>query len=126
MDARKTLTELLADYFHIGDSYHYILKRVKEAFHIGTMTTDDFQEYDEDTVAEIAEHLIENGVTIKQWIPVAERLPEHCVNVLSYNGVSVQMDFYDEGFECWCSEIEPVPIRVTHWMPVPLEPPKEV
>lgn len=61
-----------------------------------------------------------------KWITVEERLPEHCVNVLSYNGVCVQMDFYDEGFECWCSEIEQVPIRVTHWMPVPLEPPKEV
>lgn len=64
MDVRKKLTELLADYFHIGDSYHYTLGRDKEAFGIGTMGLDDFREYSEDDVAEIVEHLIAAGVTI--------------------------------------------------------------
>ena len=64
MDVRKKLTELLADYFHIGDSYHYTLKRVKEAFGLGTMGLDDFREYSEDDVTEIVEHLIAAGVTI--------------------------------------------------------------
>ena len=58
------------------------------------------------------------------WIPVTERLPEHCVTVLSYNGVCIGTDFYDKGFELWCSEIEQSFHMVTHWMPLP-EPPKE-
>lgn len=72
----------------------------------------------------IADFLIDNGVTVQQWIPVSERLPEHCVSVLAYNGYNRFMDFYDEGFECWCSEIAEVPIRVTHWMPLPELPKK--
>lgn len=71
MDVKKKLTELLADYFHIGDSYHYTLGRDKEAFGLGTMGLDDFEEYDEDTVAEIVEYLIAAGVSIQEpgrWI----------------------------------------------------------
>lgn len=67
MDIREKLIELLADFFGIGSpdgSYHYILNRVKSAFGLGTMGLDDFEEYDEDTVAEIVEHLIDAGVTI--------------------------------------------------------------
>ena len=73
----------------------------------------------------VADYLLDNGVTIQRWIPVTERLPEHCATVISYNGTCVQKDFYDEGFECWYSELELIPIRITHWMPLP-EPPKGV
>lgn len=64
---REKLTELLADFFGIDSpdgSYHYILNRVKTAFGLGTMRLDDFEEYDEDTVDEIVELLIDAGVTI--------------------------------------------------------------
>lgn len=57
------------------------------------------------------------------WIPVTEKLPPHCVTVLSYNGAGIGTDFYDKTFEVWCSDMDrPIP-TVTHWMPLP-EPPE--
>ena len=74
-----------------------------------------------------ADHLIANGVTVQEWIPVEERLPEEKVNcivhykhaycdnddywaigICFYNGEKFQMD--------WS-------YKVTHWMPLP-KPPK--
>ncbi len=34
--------------------------------------------------ASMADHLISNGVTVQQWIPVTERLPKNFVSVLGY------------------------------------------
>ena len=76
MDVREKLVELLAKYFDIGDSYAYNLTRVKSAFACGTMRFDDFEEFDEETVADIADYLISNGVTVQEWISVDNRLPE--------------------------------------------------
>lgn len=36
------------------------------------------------TSEEIAENLIANGVTVHEWIPVDERLPQNFVSVLGY------------------------------------------
>ena len=72
MDVREKLVELLAKYFDIGDSYAYNLTRVKSAFSCGTMGFDDFEEFDEETVSDIADHLISNGVTVQEWISVKE------------------------------------------------------
>lgn len=58
---RDELIELLSRYFQIGDSYAYNLTRVKTAFEVGTMSLDDFEEFDEDTVADIADYLIEHS-----------------------------------------------------------------
>lgn len=49
MNEREELVDLLSQYFGIGDSYHYVLNRVKEAFAAGTMGFDDFEEYSEET-----------------------------------------------------------------------------
>ena len=57
-DIRDKLIELLAKYFTIGDSYAYNLTRVKEAFAVGTVTIDDFVEFDDDTIADIADYLL--------------------------------------------------------------------
>lgn len=57
-DMRDRLIELLAKYFTIGDSYAYNLTRVKEAFAVGTVTIDDFVEFDEEVVADIADYLL--------------------------------------------------------------------
>ena len=84
MDVREKLVELLAKYFDIGDSYAYNLTRVKSAFACGTMGFDDFEEFDEETVADIADYLISNGVTVQEWISVDERLPENFISVLGY------------------------------------------
>lgn len=55
---RDKLIELLSRYFTIGNSYTYELTRVKEAFEVGTMTLDDFAEWNEDNVADLADWLI--------------------------------------------------------------------
>ena len=64
-NTREKLIELLAKYFDIGDSYAYNLTRDKQAFMCGTMGFDDFEEFDEETVTDIADHLIANGVTVQ-------------------------------------------------------------
>ena len=58
---REELIELLSRYFQIGDSYAYNLTRVKTAFEVGTMSLEDFEEFDEETVADIADYLIEHS-----------------------------------------------------------------
>lgn len=65
MDVREKLVELLANYFDIGDSYAYNLTRAKSAFACGTIGFDDFKEFDEETVEDIATHLIAHGVTVQ-------------------------------------------------------------
>lgn len=61
---RDKLLNLLAAYFNIGDSYEYSLTRIKEAFELGTMTFEDFSEFDDAKVAEIADYLIDHGVVV--------------------------------------------------------------
>jgi hypothetical protein len=61
---REKLIALLGKYFDIGDSYAYNLTRVKTAFEVGTMSLEDFEEFDEETIADLADYLIENGVII--------------------------------------------------------------
>ena len=91
----------------------------------------------------LADNLIANGVTVQQWIPVSERLPDKkgkylalleyvkCTMILNFSLDFVVCDeygfptkekkscfyYYDDDWE----NIE-VP-EVTHWMPIP-EPPK--
>lgn len=59
---RERLIQLLSRYFDIGDSYTYNLTRVKTAFDVGTIGLDDFEEYTEDDVANLADFLIDNDV----------------------------------------------------------------
>lgn len=127
MDVREKLVELLAKYFDIGDSYAYNLTRVKSAFACGTVGLDDFEEFDDETVENIASYLIDNGVTVQGWIPVEDRLPEEKVNcIVHYKHAYCDNDdywaigicFYDgEKFQMGLS------YKVTHWMPLP-KPPK--
>lgn len=55
---REALMQALSKFFTIGDSYTYELNRVKEAFYIGTMTLDDFEEWNEDNVSELCDYLM--------------------------------------------------------------------
>ena len=52
------LIEILSNYFNIGDSDTYQLTRVKEAFNVGTMTFDDFVEWEEENVVDLADYII--------------------------------------------------------------------
>ena len=90
----------------------------------------------------IADHLIANGVTIQQWIPVTERLPDELPQkccawsemVRPSVDVLVKMKGTKELYTAWYSYAhkEWTDVReehsftgVTHWMPLP-EPPKGV
>lgn len=50
---KKELKEKLMEYFTIGNSDAYWLTRVKEARQYGTLTIDDFVEFEEDTIDDI-------------------------------------------------------------------------
>ena len=79
------------------------------------------------SVENAANILIDNGVTVQEWIPVAERLPEEKVNcIVHYRHAYCDNDdywaigtcFYDgEKFQIGLA------YKVTHWMPLP-QPPK--
>lgn len=87
--------------------------------------------YAELVVEDLADYLIDHGVTIQRWIPVEERLPKRTSDYMVY--LSTPMDgkqvpigrgvaTYITADECWAIHY---PYIVTHWMPLP-EPPKEV
>ena len=84
MDVMEKLVELLSKYFNIGDSYAYNLTRVKSAFACGTVGLDDFEEFDDETVEDIASYLIDNGVTVQEWISVEDRLPDDNDRVIAF------------------------------------------
>ena len=75
----------------------------------------------------LADHLISNGVTVQEWIPVDDRLPKEKVNcIVHYKHAycdyddywAIGMCFYDgEKFQFGPA------YKVTHWMPLP-QPPK--
>ena len=61
---KEKLIKILEDYFGFSDQWHdgtyfYNLNRVKEAFNIGTMTTDDFTEMEYEQIEELADLIIE-------------------------------------------------------------------
>lgn len=57
--SREQLIAALEKYFEIGDSDTYELTRVKEAFSIGTMSLQDFVEWDSENVAALCDYLFE-------------------------------------------------------------------
>ena len=73
MSTRDKLKELLMKYFTIGDSYSYNLTRVKEAFAIGTVSLEDFIEFDEEFIDNVVDYLIQNGVSVDYILLDTER-----------------------------------------------------
>lgn len=69
------------------------------------------------TSEEIADNLLDSGVTVQEWISVKDRLPDVGKFVLIYNEINgVLLDYYDGATFGYYD--------VTHWMPLP-PPPKE-
>ena len=81
----------------------------------------------------IADHLIDNGVTVQKWIPVAERLPDKNGEYLcrwvnksvsdaeyesTYGSFGYWFNFWEDEYKDWISYE-----GITHWMPLP-DPPK--
>ena len=100
MDVREKLVEMLADFYGCDPMY-----------------------YDVDALA-IAQHLIDNGVTVQEWISVKDGLPEPFVPVLVQMPGEEPFPTVREGFIAndgiWQSAMfRREPGEVTHWQPMP-------
>ena len=65
-----------------------------------------------------ADHLISNGVTIQEWIPVDDRLPEDGDVVI----ICTNKNFVYAGEligDTWFLDNDSWTATVTHWMPLP-------
>ena len=79
------------------------------------------------TSEEIADHLIDNGVTVQEWISVKDRLPEEKGRYLTANkrfgDQIVVFDLWFGGGFWYVDEEDNVfDFEVTHWMPMPVPP----
>ena len=100
MDVREKLVELIKDAIRKG-------LRAKG---------DDRLDY---SFEDVADHLIRNGVTVQEWIPVTERLPNPFESVLVFRDGKISID-YNEGNGWFAYDFNGK--RVTHWMPLPEKP----
>ena len=112
MDVREKLVELLTEFYGCDPMY-----------------------YNVDALA-IADHLINNGVTVQEWISVKDKLPPYNHDVLVYRpdmAMKILVDNYyeyygeddaewHEGWAKYGKDIHNNPL-ITHWMPLP-HPPK--
>lgn len=73
---------------------------------------------------ELADHLVVNGVTIQQWIPVTERLPESSGEYLVYCGEYDGICILHYEVLKTKGKFKTKWKTVTHWMPLP-DSPKE-
>lgn len=91
------------------------------------------------TLDDMADHLIANGVTFQQWIPVTDRLPEEDGDYLTVNDCNsvLQFTFFKDGKktgnydlfgekDIWCDYDSEYGffqcLDITHWMPLPTPP----
>ena len=84
--------------------------------------------YEKNQIEKIASNIIDNGVTVQEWISVNDRLPEPYVSVLVNMPGEKPFPTVREGFisndGIWQSAMfRREPGEVTHWQPMP-QPPK--
>ena len=125
MDVREKLVELLNGIIDGGFKWH------SYSYESGEQLNND----------EIASHLIANGVTVQEWVPVEDRLPEkeeytatteygteyYIRLLIAYKTDTVEYEIgYYDGYK-WMTE-EPIRLLkdVIAWMPFPNvpQPPK--
>lgn len=109
MDGREKLVELLRNSPHLD-----VVKGYKN---------------NDCTFKQGADWLIANGVTVQEWIPVKDRLPENSDDVLLcrkwWNEIrNPQIGWYNEVSRSWFDLSNRKIHNVTHWMHFP-QPPKE-
>ena len=75
----------------------------------------------------LADRLSDNGVTVQEWIPVKDRLPEDDSDVIAYLRTGEEGRIFPANYAkgVWfdCIFNKRVTETTTHWMPLP-EPPK--
>ena len=80
-----------------------------------------------DPTEAVADYLLDSGVTVQEWIPVTERLPEKGEEVLVFDTRENWTGFaWLRPDETWTALGFDFPLdlgEVTHWMPMP-QPPK--
>lgn len=79
-----------------------------------------------DPIEAVADYLLDSGVTVQEWIPVTEMLPENIANrvlVVCERSNGVFYAHYEKPFWINLETDNPFISTVTHWMPLP-EPPK--
>lgn len=60
---KENIKSVLDKYFDVGnDTYAYNLTRVKDALNVGTMTLEDFEEFDGETTNDIADYIVSNAL----------------------------------------------------------------
>ena len=86
------------------------------------------QYWGSNTSEEIADNLLENGVTVQGWISVKDRLPDQNIRVLVWMQDNEE-EYTQIDTDRWSCTMEQGyhwirwGNRVTHWMPLP-QPPK--
>ena len=76
------------------------------------------------TKGEFADYLIQNGITVQEWISANEPPKDTYEYWIAYKAggdYSYSTGYFDG--KCWRSALTHHKIHVTHWMPLP-EPPK--
>lgn len=78
-------------------------------------------------IENLASYLIDNGVTVQEWISVDDRLPDknRKAVLIALRWEETDIGWYDKDDKCWQSEFVNSynDGEVTHWMPLP-NPPK--
>ena len=75
-----------------------------------------------DPTEAVADYLLDSGVTVQEWIPVTERLPENIANrvlVVCERSNGVFYAHYEKPFWINLETDKPFISTVTHWMPLP-------
>ena len=80
-----------------------------------------------DPIEAVADYLLDNGVTVQEWISVKDRLPEDNSDVLAYSRSGEESRIYPACYSngVWfdCVFNAPTTDMTTHWMLTP-NPPK--
>ena len=80
-----------------------------------------------DPTEAVADYLLDNGVTVQEWISVDDRLPQKNGRYLTANKrwddkINVFDLWFDGGFWYVDGEDDVFDFEVTHWMPMPAQP----
>jgi hemerythrin-like domain-containing protein len=55
---KETIAEAISKHVSLEDTYTYELKRAKSAFEVGTMSLEDFEEWSEENVNDLAKSIV--------------------------------------------------------------------